>query len=126
MVAPYDRSTRGVRPSGAGHGCARRHDRAPYLTSTPRLCFVPRAIFSFLCGDVSMGDDRSSANATWMTWLANARDMNVSTPGSLLLRLSHQRNGLLTQPPSVPGTVPSKLPGKPPNRVTHSWVLQQS
>ena len=38
---------------------------------------------------------------------ANAFDMKVNTVGSLLLRLSHQRNGLSTQPPSKLGTLPS-------------------
>src|SRR5579859_7795175 len=60
------------------------------------------------------------------TITANPFDMNVSTFGSLLLRLSHQRNGLSTHPPSLPGTVPSKLSVKPPNRSTSCWVLQQS
>src|SRR5207247_10894285 len=48
--------------------------------------------------------------------LANPFDMNVSTFGSLLLRLSHHRNGLSTHPPSVLGTFPSKFPRDRPNR----------
>ena len=66
------------------------------------------------------------SKAILTTIAANARDMKVSTSGSLLDRLSHHRNGLSTQPPSVPGTVPSKLPSKPPNSATSSAVLQQS
>jgi hypothetical protein len=42
--------------------------------------------------------------------VANAFDMNVRTVGSLFARLSHQRKGLSTQPPSKLGTLPSKLP----------------
>ena len=41
------------------------------------------------------------------TVLANAFDMNVSTAGSLLLRLSHHRNALSTHPPSKLGIFPS-------------------
>jgi hypothetical protein len=33
--------------------------------------------------------------------------MNVSTSGSLLSKLSHQRKGLSTHPPSKLGTLPS-------------------
>src|SRR6267378_5010437 len=58
--------------------------------------------------------------------LANPFDMNVSTAGSLLLRLSHHRNGLSTHPPSKLGTWPSRLPTEPPNRLTSCWLLQQS
>jgi hypothetical protein len=47
------------------------------------------------------------SNAIWTTMLANVLDMKVSTFGSLLLRLSHQRNGLSTHPPSKLGTLPS-------------------
>ena len=47
------------------------------------------------------------SKAIWTTMLANPFDMNVSTLGSLLLRLSHHRNGLSTHPPSVLGTFPS-------------------
>src|SRR6478752_3397416 len=60
------------------------------------------------------------------TMLAKVFDTQVSTSGSLLLRLSHQRKGLSTQPPSVPGTVPSKLPSQPPKRLTSDASLQQS
>src|SRR3954465_11122261 len=66
------------------------------------------------------------SNAIWTTIEANAFDMNVSTFGSLFDRLSHQRNGLSTQPPSKLGTLPSKLPRYPPNRSTSCWFLQQS
>ncbi len=51
--------------------------------------------------------DNVLSKAIWTTMLANAFDMNVSTLGSLLPRLSHHRNGLSTQPPSVLGTLPS-------------------
>src|SRR6478735_1121390 len=60
------------------------------------------------------------------TMLAKVFDIQVSTSGSLLLRLSHQRKGLSTQPPSVPGTVPSYLPSQPPKRLTSDASLQQS
>ena len=50
------------------------------------------------------------SKAIWTTMLANPFDMNVSTFGSLLLRLSHHLNGLSTQPPSKLGTFPSKFP----------------
>src|SRR5215467_12611642 len=60
------------------------------------------------------------------TMLAKVLDIQVSTSGSLLLRLSHQRKGLSTHPPSSPGTVPSKLPSKPPKRATSDGSLQQS
>src|SRR4051794_22091191 len=66
------------------------------------------------------------SKAIWTTIVANARDMSVSTSGSLLLRLSHHRNGLSTQPPSKLGMLPSKLPVYPPKRSTSSCVLQQS
>ena len=66
------------------------------------------------------------SKAIWTTVLANAFDMNVSTAGSLLSKLSHHRKGLSTHPPSKLGTLPSKLPRKPPNRLTSSWLLQQS
>src|SRR6266576_1246404 len=56
----------------------------------------------------------------------NAFDMNVSTAGSLLARLSHHRNGLSTHPPSKLGMFPSKFPTDPPNRSTSSALLQQS
>src|SRR5262245_35369756 len=58
--------------------------------------------------------------------VAKAFDMNVRTAGSLLLRLSHHRNGLSTHPPSKVPRLPSKLPTVPPNRSTSCWVLQQS
>ena len=64
--------------------------------------------------------------AIWTTMLANPFDMNVSTFGSLLLRLSHHRNGLSTHPPSVLGMFPSKFPRDPPNRSTSLCSLQQS
>src|SRR4030095_7316756 len=57
---------------------------------------------------------------------ANAFDMNVSTSGSLLLRLSHHRNGLSTHPPSKLGMFPSKFPTDPPKRSTSACDLQQS
>src|SRR5215471_1719585 len=60
------------------------------------------------------------------TMSANAFDMNVSTLGSLLLRLSHHRNGLSTHPPSKLGIFPSKFPREPPNKSTSSCDLQQS
>src|SRR5205085_269162 len=60
------------------------------------------------------------------TWFAKVRVMSVSTSGSLLLRLSHHRNGLSTQPPSKLGMFPSKLPRNPPKRSTSCCVLQQS
>jgi hypothetical protein len=66
------------------------------------------------------------SNAMLTTMLANGLDMNVSTSGSLLLRLSHHRNESSKQPPSKLGTLPSHLPVKPPNRSTSSCVLQQS
>ena len=47
------------------------------------------------------------SKAIWSTIVANAFDMNVSTSGSLLSKLSHQRKGLSTHPPSKLGTLPS-------------------
>jgi hypothetical protein len=47
------------------------------------------------------------SKAICTTMVANAFDMNVRTSGSLLDRLSHQRNGLSTQPPSKLGMLPS-------------------
>src|SRR5690348_15373288 len=66
------------------------------------------------------------SKAICRTMVANALVMNVRTFGSLLLRLSHQRNGLSTQPPSVVPRLPSKLPVCPPNRSTSACDLQQS
>ena len=66
------------------------------------------------------------SNAIRTTVLANAFDMKVSTAGSLLLRLSQNRNGLSTHPPSKLGMFPSKFPVKPPNRSTSCCDLQQS
>src|SRR6478736_63199 len=85
------------------------------------------AIGSFLLMTVLLLADMifvSKAICTVM--LANALDMNVSTFGSLLSRLSHHRNGLSTHPPSKLGTFPSKFPRDPPNRSTSLWSLQQS
>ena len=61
------------------------------------------------------------SNAMRSTMLAKPLDMNVMTSKSLLLRLSHHRNGLSTQPV---GETPSKFPVWPPKRST--CVLQQS
>jgi hypothetical protein len=54
-----------------------------------------------------IGEVRSLLKACWTTLLAKARDATVMRAGSLLPRLSHHRNGLSTQPPSVLGTLPS-------------------
>src|SRR5215469_3513833 len=65
------------------------------------------------------------SNAMSTTMTANPLDMKVRTFGSLLLRLSQNRNGLSTQPAGeMP--MPSKRPVVPPNRFTSPWVLQQS
>ena len=75
---------------------------------------------------LSLADITFVSKAIRTTVLANAFDMNVSTAGSLLLRLSHDRNGLSTHPPSKLGMFPSKFPTEPPNRSTCCCVLQQS
>src|SRR5713101_593878 len=69
---------------------------------------VSPAIGSFLLTTVlSLADITFVSKAICTTMLANAFDMNVRTFGSLLDRLSHQRNGLSTHPPSKLGTLPS-------------------
>jgi hypothetical protein len=60
----------------------------------------------------------SASKAICTAIVANPFDMNVRTFGSLFDRLSHQRSGVSTQPPSVLGIRPSKLPRDPPNRLT--------
>ena len=75
---------------------------------------------------MSFGPNTWVSYAMCPTMLAKVFDIQVSTSGSLLLRLSRQRKGLSTQPPSSPGTVPSKLPSKPPKRSTSDASLQQS
>jgi hypothetical protein len=49
----------------------------------------------------------NALKAIRIAMLSNVRDMNVMTSGSLLLRLSHHRNGLSTQPPSDVPRLPS-------------------
>src|SRR3954468_5615259 len=45
---------------GAGHGSSPAPRSSAYLeTSPPRRCSAPSGRFCFLCGEVSMGDDRS-------------------------------------------------------------------
>src|SRR5690348_18397151 len=61
----------------------------------------------FLYTTLLLADITLVSNAIWTTMVANAFDMKVITTGSLLLRLSHQRNGLSTHPPSKLGTLPS-------------------
>ena len=85
------------------------------------------AIGSFLLITVLLlADMIFVSKAICTTMVANAFDMNVSTSGSLLDRLSHQRNGLSTHPPSKLGTLPSKLPSEAAEEVDFARVLQQS
>jgi hypothetical protein len=66
------------------------------------------AIGSFFLKTMLVLDDMIFvSNVMRTTMSANAFDMNVNTSGSLLSRLSHQRNGLSTQPPSKLGMFPS-------------------
>src|SRR5207245_893923 len=104
----------GATPSGGSYLTTNRRPTSPAMGSF------------FLYTRLLLADITFVSKAIRTTVLANALDMNVSTVGSLLLKLSHQMNGLSTHPPSKLGTLPSKLPRKPPNRSTSRWSLQQS
>ena len=85
--------------------CARRPHHSAYLAGCRP---TSEAIGSFFLKTTLLLDDITFVSkAMWTTMVANAFDMNVSTSGSLLSRLSHQRNGLSTQPPSKVATLPS-------------------
>src|SRR5438445_12261004 len=110
---------------------ARRVRRPPTQAVSPQRAGPRWAAFARIDGavlliDLPPEDSTGVSKAIWTTMLANPFDMNVSTTGSLLPRLSHHRNGLSTHPPSKLGTFPSKFPRDPPNRLTSSCVLQQS
>src|SRR5215813_4775184 len=94
--------------------------------AAPRWPVLARIGIARVRTDLLLEDSTVVSKAMWITMLANPLDMNVSTFGSLLLRLSHHRNGLSTHPPSKLGTFPSKFPRDPPNRSTSPCVLQQS
>src|SRR5213078_1340587 len=96
-----------------GNRLAALADRALFAANALRL----KAALAF-AACAPLLDITVLSNAIRTVVFANAFDMNVSTCGSLLLRLSHHRNGLSTHPPSKLGTLPSKLPRYPPNRST--------
>src|SRR3954467_13270276 len=91
---------------------ARRRARGPaprsraYFAGRIRLPLGLRGSFWLETG-LLLADITFVSNAICPTWLANALDTKVITFGSLLERLSHHRNGLSTQPPSVLGMRPS-------------------
>jgi len=91
----------------------RRAHRAPgaaisaYFAASHRLDAALLAAVCVVEVAVVLEDLTFVANAMLATMLANVFDMNVSTSGSLLSRLSHQRNGLSTHPPSKLGMLPS-------------------
>src|SRR5436190_8943149 len=98
-----------TRGRGAGHIVPGATPSSRYLAANRRL--VSPAIGSFfLKTALLLADITFVSKAIWTTMVANAFDMNVRTVGSLLSRLSHQRKGLSTQPPSKLGMLPSKLP----------------
>src|SRR4029078_9038204 len=101
------------------------NDTRHYLTTTCRPT-SPAIGSVFLKTTLLLDDITLVSNAICTNMFAKAFDMNVRTFGSLLLKLSHHRNGLSTQPPSKLGMLPSKLPRYPPKRSTSCCVLQHS
>src|SRR5690348_15021422 len=115
--------------SGAGVPGALRTghpDVEDHFAATCRAISAEAEALLLLVAVLSLADITFVSKAICRTMVANAFVMNVRTSGSLLLRLSHQRNGLSTQPPSVLPRLPSKLPVCPPNRLTSACDLQQS